>query len=85
MSIVGVYATTYDNFPLGQQMDKAIRVSIGQAPVQAHVDELMEWIRSGRIRTDDIITHRLPLEEAPRAYDMFNRKEDGCVKVVLQP
>lgn len=85
VSVVGVYSTSYDEFPLGQQMDKAIRVHIGQAPVQAHIDELMQLVRDRRIRTDDIITHRLPLEAAPHAYHIFNRKEDGCVKVVLQP
>jgi threonine dehydrogenase-like Zn-dependent dehydrogenase len=37
------------------------------------------------VRTDDIITHTLPLDQAPHAYDIFNKKEDGCVKVVLKP
>jgi S-(hydroxymethyl)glutathione dehydrogenase / alcohol dehydrogenase len=85
VSVMGVYATNYDNFPLGQMLDKAIRVQIGQATVQRYVDELLGLVQRGEIRTDDIITHRLPLEEAPRAYDIFNRKEDGCVKVVLTP
>lgn len=85
VSVVGVYATHYDNFPLGQQMDKAIRVNIGQAPVQAHIDELFDLVKDGRIKADDIITHRMSLEDAPRGYHLFNNKEDGCVKVVLHP
>lgn len=58
-------------------------MTAGQEPIQAHIDELMGLVQQGEVRLDDIITHRLPLDEAARAHDMFNRKEDGCVKVVL--
>lgn len=85
VSILGVYGTDYDNFPLAQQMDKAITVKIGQAPVHNYVDELMQHVQRGDLVLDDIITHRLPLEEASRGYSMFNAKEDDCVKVVLYP
>lgn len=85
VSILGVYATDYDNFPLGQMLDKAISVFTGQAPVHTHIDQLLEFIEKGEIKTDDIITHRLPLDQAPHAYEIFNKKQDGCVKVVLQP
>jgi alcohol dehydrogenase len=86
VSVLGVYVTTYDNFPLGQMFDKGIRITgIGQAPVHNYIDELMSLIRTGKIVADDIITHRLPLAEAPHAYDIFNKKEDNCVKVVLKP
>ncbi|NJK88325.1 MAG: glutathione-dependent formaldehyde dehydrogenase [Myxococcales bacterium] len=85
VSILGVYATDYASFPLGQMMDKAITVRTGQAPVHVFIDELMEAVRDRKIIADDIITHRLPLSEASRAYDMFNRKTDDCVKVVLTP
>lgn len=85
VSILGVYGTPYDNFPLGQLFDKGLRVQAGQAPVHVYVDELMALVRDGKVRGDDIISHRLPLSEAPRAYDIFNRKEDDCVKVVLDP
>lgn len=85
VSIMGVYGTTYDNFPLGQMLDKGLRVQTGQAPVHNYIDELMQFIREKRVRADDIITHRLPLEQAPHAYQIFNRKEDDCVKVVLTP
>jgi len=82
---VGVYGLPYDNFPLGQIFDKGLHLSFGQAPVQACIDELLTWVRDGRIRLDDIITHRLTLDEAPHAYRIFNDKEDDCVKVVLKP
>ncbi len=85
VSILGVYGTDYDNFPLGQMQDKAISVFTGQAPVHNHIDELLTFIEKGEIKTDDIITHRLPLEQAAHGYDIFNKKQDGCVKVVLQP
>jgi S-(hydroxymethyl)glutathione dehydrogenase / alcohol dehydrogenase len=85
VSVMGVYATDYDNFPLGQMLDKGIRMQTGQAPVHNYIDELFGWVERGEIVLDDIITHRLPLSEAGRAYDIFNRKEDNCVKVVMQP
>jgi alcohol dehydrogenase len=66
--------------------DKGIKITgIGQAPVHNYIDELMGLIQSGKIVADDIITHRLPLDEAPHGYDIFNKKEDNCVKVVLKP
>jgi S-(hydroxymethyl)glutathione dehydrogenase/alcohol dehydrogenase len=85
VSIMGVYGTTYDNFPLGQMLDKGLRVQTGQATVQTYIDELMQFVKQKRLKADDIITHRLPLESAPHAYQIFNRKEDDCVKVVLKP
>ncbi len=85
ISVLGVYGIPYDNFPVGQMFDKGIHISFGQAPVQAYIDDLLEWVKEGRIRLDDIITHRLPLDEAPQAYKIFNDKEDDCVKVVLTP
>ncbi len=85
VSIMGVFGTNYDNFPLGQWMDKGLRVQTGQAPVHTYVDELLEMIVSGKVRTDDIITHKLPLDQAPQGYKMFNEKTDDCVKVVLKP
>jgi S-(hydroxymethyl)glutathione dehydrogenase / alcohol dehydrogenase len=85
VSVVGVYGTTYDNFPLGQMFDKGLAVRGGQAVVQSVIDELLQLIESGKLVTDDIISHVLPLEQAPHAYQIFNQKEDNCVKVVLEP
>ncbi|WP_437754207.1 zinc-dependent alcohol dehydrogenase [Sorangium sp. So ce1389] len=85
VSVVGVYGMPYDNFPLGQLFDKGVTVRFGQAPVHKHVDKLFGWIKEGKLRADDIITHRLPLAEAARGYDIFNAKKEGCVKVVLKP
>jgi S-(hydroxymethyl)glutathione dehydrogenase/alcohol dehydrogenase len=85
ISLLGVYGMPYDNFPIGQIFDKGISLFSGQARVQSCIDELIAWLDEGRIVLDDIITHRLSLEEAPKGYEIFNNKEDGCVKVVLAP
>jgi S-(hydroxymethyl)glutathione dehydrogenase/alcohol dehydrogenase len=85
VSIMGVYGTTYDNFPLGQWVDKGLRVQSGQATVHNYIDELMEMIVSDKLKAHDIISHRLPLERAPDGYSIFNKKEDNCTKIVLKP
>jgi S-(hydroxymethyl)glutathione dehydrogenase/alcohol dehydrogenase len=85
VSVVGVYGMPYDAFPLGQIFDKGIKMAFGQAPVQKYIDELIGVLERGEIKLDDIITHRLPLDQAPYAYQIFRDKEDDCVKVVLTP
>ncbi len=85
ITIVGVYGMSYDNFPLGQMFDKGIRLAMGQALVHDYIDDLLQLIKQGKVRADDIITHRLPLEQAPHAYEIFNRKQEDCTKVVLKP
>jgi S-(hydroxymethyl)glutathione dehydrogenase/alcohol dehydrogenase len=71
VSVVGVYGMPYDKFPLGQIFDKGISLHFGQAPVQKYIAELLDWVVSRKIKLNDIITHRLPIEEAPHAYDIF--------------
>lgn len=85
ISIVGVYGMSYDNFPIGQLFDKGVRLVMGQALAQVYIDELMAHVVEGRIRADDIISHRLPLSEVAHAYEIFNEKKDDCLKVVLIP
>ncbi len=85
VSILGVYGMPYDAFPIGQIFDKGLTIHCGQAPAQAYIDELIGWLDEGKIRLDDIITHRLPLDEAPKGYEIFCEKKDDCVKVVLKP
>ncbi len=85
VSIMGVYGTTYDNFPLGQMVDKALRVQTGQATVHNFIDELLGFVESGKLVGDDIISHRLPIGKAPHGYSVFNAKEENCTKVVLNP
>ena len=85
VSVLGVYPATYDNFPIGQFFDKGIILKGGQAPAHKHIDKLLEYVVQGKVKLDDIITHRLPLSQISYAYEIFKNKEDGCVKVVLDP
>ncbi len=85
VSVLGVYPTTYDNFPIGQFFDKGIIMKGGQAPAHKHIDTLLKYVVEGKVQLDDIITHRLPLSEVAHAYDIFKRRVDDCVKVVLDP
>lgn len=84
ISVVGVYGTRY-RFPLGQLFDKGIALRMGQAPVQNYIDELLQLVQEGKVALNDIISHTLPLEQAPHAYKIFCNKEDNCLKIVLKP
>ncbi len=85
VSIPGVYGGVADKIPLGALMNKALTIKTGQTHVHKYVPELLDHIRQGRIDPSFVVTHRLPLTEAPAAYKMFREKRDGCIKVVLDP
>jgi alcohol dehydrogenase len=85
VSVVGVYGYAYDNFPVQKFFEKNIKMRGGQAWVQNYIDHLISLVAENKVTLDDIITHRVPLTEADKMYDIFNKKEDGCVKVVLKP
>lgn len=85
VSIVGVYGSPYDNFPLHRMFDKGITIKQGQAPVLNYIDHLIELVKEEKVVLDDIITHTLPLADAAKGYEMFDEKTDNCVKVVLKP
>jgi threonine dehydrogenase-like Zn-dependent dehydrogenase len=85
VSVLGVYPMSYDNFPVGQFFDKGITIRGGQAPAQKHVKKLLDIVSEGRVKLNDIITHRLPLSQVAHGYEIFKKKEDNCVKVVLDP
>jgi len=84
ISCVGVYGADVD-FPLGQLFDKGLLIRGGQAPAHKYIDELMGLVSEGKITAADIVTHRWPLEEGPKLFDIFNDKKDGCVKTLLKP
>lgn len=85
VSIMGVYGSPYDNFPLHRLFDKGLTIKQGQAPVLNYIDKLIELVLQKKVVLDDIITHRLQLSEAPLGYDLFDKKEDDCIKVILKP
>src|SRR5690606_13708962 len=81
VTVVGVYGTSYDNFPWAQIFDKGIKMRGGQAPVHTYIDELMGLVKDKKVFLDDIITHTLPIDKVSEAYHIFNSKEDNCMKV----
>lgn len=85
VSIAGVYGGFVDKFPLGAMFAKALTVRSGQCDVHKYMPMLLQHIQDGNLNPAAIITHRLPLTEAPRAYEMFAEKAQGCVKVVMDP
>ncbi|MFM1653457.1 zinc-dependent alcohol dehydrogenase [Brevibacillus sp. B_LB10_24] len=85
IQLVGVYGARYNAFPLGDLFGRNITLKMGQAPVIHYMPELYQKIVRNEFDPTDIITHRLPLEQAEHAYEIFDTKEDGCIKVVLKP
>jgi threonine dehydrogenase-like Zn-dependent dehydrogenase len=85
VSVVGVYGGFVDKFPMGALMNRGLSIRTGQCHVQRYLRPLLQRIENGEIDPSFIVTHRLPLDEAPRGYDLFKHKEDDCLKVVLKP
>jgi threonine dehydrogenase-like Zn-dependent dehydrogenase len=85
VSVVGVYGGFVDKFPLGAVMNRGLTIRSGQCHVHRYLRPLLERIGNGEIDPSFIITHRLPLDEAPRGYELFKQKQDDCLKVVLKP
>jgi threonine dehydrogenase-like Zn-dependent dehydrogenase len=85
VSIIGVYGPPWNLVPIGVAMNKGLTLRGAQCSVRRHMPLLLDHIRAGRIDARAIISHRLPLDDAPKAYHMFANKQDGCVKVVLVP
>jgi threonine dehydrogenase-like Zn-dependent dehydrogenase len=85
VSIPGVYGAFIDKMPMGVAFGKGLTFKMGQTHVHRYMQPLLEQIEQGRIDTASIITHRIPLAQAPQAYDVFCNKEDECIKVVMKP
>jgi len=85
IQITGVYGSKYNQFPLGHLFERNISLKMGQAPVIHLMPLLYDKIMAGEFDPREIITHRLPLEEASKAYQIFNDREDECIKVILKP
>jgi threonine dehydrogenase-like Zn-dependent dehydrogenase len=85
VSIVGVYGPTFNAVPIGNALNKGLTMRMNQASVKRHVPHLIEHIRQGHLVPKEIITHRVPLEEASDAYHIFSSKYDNCIKPVLIP
>ena len=85
LSIPGVYGGLGDKIPLGAMMNKGLTIKTGQTHVHRYVPKLLYLIREGKIDPSFVVTHRMPLTQAPQGYEMFQEKRDGCIKVVLDP
>jgi threonine dehydrogenase-like Zn-dependent dehydrogenase len=83
VSVIGVYGGFIDKFPMGAVMNRGLQIRSGQCHVQRYMQPLLERIQAGEFDPSFVITHRLPLTEAARGYELFHQKLDGCEKVVL--
>ena len=87
LSISGVYGGALDPLPMMDLFDKQIQIRMGQANVRRWTDDILPLLTEDGdpLGTEDFATHKLPLEQAPEAYEMFQKKENGAIKVLLQP
>jgi threonine dehydrogenase-like Zn-dependent dehydrogenase len=85
VSVPGVYGGMLENFPLGAMMEKGLTIKSGQTHVQKYSQQLLVMIEEGRIDTTFLISHRLPLEDAPTGYKNFRHNQNEWTKVVLHP
>ncbi len=85
VSLAGVYGGFLDKVPFGAAFNKGLTMKMGQTHVHRYLQPLLDLIQEGRIDPSFVITHKLPLEQAPHGYEIFKNKKDNCIKVVLQP
>ncbi len=85
VSVPGVYAGLLDKVPLGAAFGKGLTIKMGQTHVHRYLKPLLERIQKKEIDPTFVITHRFPLSQAAEAYDMFHKKRDKCIKVLLKP
>ncbi|MFE9578078.1 zinc-dependent alcohol dehydrogenase [Nocardia sp. NPDC006044] len=86
VSLIGVYGGMLDPMPMRILFDKQIQLRMGQANVKRWVDDILPLLGDDDpLGVETFATHRLPLDAAPEAYDIFQRKADGAIKIVLDP
>ena len=85
VQITGVYGGLYNMFPLGPFFARNITIKMGQAPARSYMKTIYDQIVKGEIDPTSIITHKLSLDDAAYGYDIFNERQDDCIKVILKP
>ncbi|GAA4115523.1 alcohol dehydrogenase catalytic domain-containing protein [Enteractinococcus coprophilus] len=87
VSLSGVYGGAATPLPMLTIFDKQLTITAGQCNVRNWDQDLLPYVEdpADPLGVTDLVTHRVPLEQAPEAYEMFQKKDDGCIKVVLQP
>jgi threonine dehydrogenase-like Zn-dependent dehydrogenase len=83
--VLGVFAGMVDKFPLGALMNKGLTLRGAQMHGHRYIPMLLERMVAGELETDHLATHVMPLDDAPRGYDLFKNKKDGCVRAVFEP
>jgi len=85
VSIVGVYGPTFNFVPIGNAVNKGLTMKSGQTHMHRYMKPLLQKIEKGEIDPSFIITHKIPIDQAPEMYKTFRDKKDGCIKVVIKP
>ncbi len=85
VSVPGVYGGLIDKMPMGAVMNKALTIKTGQTHTQRYFKPLLDRIAKREIDPSFVVTHRMKLSDAPTGFDLFNRKQDGCIKIVMTP
>jgi threonine dehydrogenase-like Zn-dependent dehydrogenase len=87
LSLIGVYAGKADPINMDALFDKQVQVRMGQANVKRWIDDLLPLVEDDAdpLGVEDLATHQLPLSDAPHGYEIFQKKEDGAIKIVLKP
>ena len=87
ISLSGVYGGQADPLPMLDLFDKGVQIRMGQCHVRRWIDELLPLVvdDADPLGTEDLMTHQMGLEAAPEAYEIFQKKQDGCIKAVLTP
>jgi threonine dehydrogenase-like Zn-dependent dehydrogenase len=87
ISLSGVYGGQADPMPMMDMFDKQIQLRMGQANVKRWIGEIMPLLEQDGdpLGVDGFATHKLPLDDAPHAYEIFQRKQEGAIKILLQP
>lgn len=85
IQVTGVYGGRYNGFPLGDIFQRNVNLRTGQAPVIHYMPYMYELIDTGKVDPGDVVTHVIPLSDAKRGYEIFDTRQDNCIKVVLKP
>jgi threonine dehydrogenase-like Zn-dependent dehydrogenase len=85
VSIPGVYGGFLEKFPMGAAFNKGLTLKMGQTHMHKYLQPLLDRIQNGQIDPSFVITHKMPLSDAPRGYQIFQEKKENCIKVVLKP
>nr|WP_290227810.1 zinc-dependent alcohol dehydrogenase [Trichocoleus desertorum] len=85
VSLAGVYGGFLDKVPFGAAFNKGLTFKMGQTHMHRYIKPLMEAVQQGKIDPSFVITHKLPLDQAPHGYEIFRDKKENCIKVVLKP